>query len=79
MFKEAWLKGCAFFDTKNRKGEMVMDVAAITEMITTVGFPIACCIVMFRQNAKLQETLAEISLTMQRLTDKVTELEQRTK
>lgn len=56
-----------------------MDLNGITEMITTVGFPIVCCIVMFRQNSKLQETLADISLTMQKMADKIAELEDKIK
>lgn len=56
-----------------------MEVNELTELITTVGFPIVCCIVMFRQNGKLQETLAEISLTMQKMADKIAELEDKIK
>ena len=29
----------------------------ITTLITNVGFPIACCIVLFWQNSKLRESL----------------------
>lgn len=32
-----------------------MDVAAIAQMISTVGFPIACCIIMFQALTKEQE------------------------
>ena len=34
-----------------------MDVNAITELITGVGFPIACCVVLFKQNSELQKVL----------------------
>lgn len=54
-------------------------VAELTQLITTVGFPIVCCVVMFRQNARLQETLAEISITMQKMADKIAELEDKIK
>ncbi len=29
----------------------------ITQLISNVGFPIACCIIMFWQNSKLRESL----------------------
>lgn len=32
-----------------------MDIAAIAQMISTVGFPIACCIIMFQALTKEQE------------------------
>ena len=32
-----------------------MDVAAIAQMISTVGFPIACCIIMFQALTREQE------------------------
>lgn len=54
-----------------------MDVNAITQLIGSVGFPIAACCVMFLQNSKLQETLKEISLTMQSLTEKIANLEKK--
>lgn len=48
-----------------------MDVTAVTTLISTVGFPIAACCVMFYQNSKLQETLHEVTITMQTLVDKI--------
>jgi len=32
-------------------------IETITQLITNVGFPIACCCVMFWQNSKLRESL----------------------
>lgn len=52
-----------------------MDVQVITELITTVGFPIACCIVMFKQNSSLQETLKEISNTLTSMNERISQLE----
>lgn len=52
-----------------------MQVEAISTLITSVGFPIACCCVMFYQNSKLQETLHEVTLTMQKLVDKIESIE----
>lgn len=54
-----------------------MDVTEITTMISTVGFPIAACCVMFYQNSKLQETLQDVTVTMQTLVDKIAAIEAR--
>lgn len=47
------------------------------QMVSNVGFPIACCVVMFIQNNKLQETLANISTTMQVMSDRINNLEEK--
>lgn len=52
-----------------------MDLTQMTQLISNVGFPIACCCVMFYQNSKLQQTLQEITVTMQSLVTKVNEIE----
>lgn len=52
-----------------------MEIEAITQLITTVGFPIACCIVMFKQNSTLQETLKEISNTLTSMNERISQLE----
>lgn len=52
-----------------------MEIEAITQLITTVGFPIACCIVMFKQNNSLQETLKEISNTLSSMNERISQLE----
>lgn len=51
-----------------------MAINEIAQLISTVGFPIACCCVMFYQNNKLQETLHEVSLAMQKLTTQVEDI-----
>lgn len=39
-----------------------MDANAIVQLVSTLGFPIACCIAMFWQNNKLNEShKAEVS------------------
>lgn len=52
-----------------------MDVTAIQTLIGTVGFPIACCVVMFYQNSKLQETLQTLTVTLQKIDDRLSEVE----
>lgn len=56
-----------------------MDFDSITALITTVGFPIFCCIIMFKQNSELQKTLVDISLTMQSLVTKIDQIEKELK
>lgn len=41
-----------------------MDFNTIKEAITSVGFPIVCCIVLFNQNNKLTQTIAELKETL---------------
>ena len=52
-----------------------MDVNTITQLISGVGFPIACCIVLFKQNGDLQHTLTEISNPLQLLSERIKHLE----
>ena len=51
-----------------------MDMTAITTLISSVGFPIAACCVMFYQNSKMQETLKDVSVTMQTLVTQINEI-----
>lgn len=52
-----------------------MDVNSLLQAISTVGFPIAACCVMFIQNNKLQDTLKDICVTMQKMADSLDDLE----
>lgn len=52
-----------------------MDVGTITQLISGVGFPIVCCGILFKQNGELQTTLKEISVTMQSLTERIANIE----
>ena len=52
-----------------------MDVNILIQAISTVGFPIAACCVMFMQNNKLQDTLKDISVTMQKMADAIDDME----
>ena len=36
-----------------------MDISTIVQLISSLGFPIACCIAMFWQNNKLNESHKE--------------------
>ena len=52
-----------------------MDLTGLAQIVSTVGFPIAACRVMFMQNNKLQDTLKEIAVTMQKMADSIDDLE----
>ena len=41
-----------------------MDFNAIMQAVSTVGFPIVCCGVLFHQNSKLSETINELNTTL---------------
>lgn len=55
-----------------------MDYAGITTMISSVGFPIVACCVMWYQNSKMQETLNTVSVTMQNLATEINDIKQKT-
>lgn len=52
-----------------------MNLEGLAQIVSTVGFPIAACCVMFMQNNKLQDTLKEIAVTMQKMADSIDDLE----
>ena len=52
-----------------------MDIQIFAQIVGSVGFPIAACCVMFFQNNKLQDTLKEIAVTMQKMADSIDDLE----
>lgn len=43
----------------------------LVELIKEVGFPIACCVVLFIQNNKLTNTLMEIKNSMEDLSGRM--------
>ena len=52
-----------------------MDLTALVEIISQVGFPIACCVILFKQNSDLQKTLNDISTTMTLLSERIKDVE----
>ena len=52
-----------------------MDMTAVTTLISTVGFPIACCCVMFYQNGQLQKTLSELTVTLEKMNERIGNIE----
>ena len=41
-----------------------MDVNAVMQAVSTVGFPIVACIFLFKQNNKLSETIGDLKSTL---------------
>ena len=47
----------------------------IVGVISNVGFPIACCIVMFNNNNKFTETLGNLNVTLKEISTRIDSLE----
>ena len=47
----------------------------IVSMISNVGFPIACCIVMFINNGKFTEALSSLNITLKELSTRMENIE----
>lgn len=49
----------------------------ISNLISSVGFPIVACIFMYKQQIKLQETISELSATLKSIDTRISEIERR--
>ena len=47
----------------------------ITKLITNVGFPIACCVVLFINNSKFTESLNKLNVTLTEITNRLENIE----
>lgn len=56
-----------------------MEIESLVSIISSVGFPIFACIIMFKQNSDLQKTLNDISVTMALLTERLKDVENKIK
>jgi len=56
-----------------------MDINTITQLIGSLGFPIACCCVMFYQNSKMQETLSNLTTTLNTMNERLSDVEEAVK
>ena len=52
-----------------------MGIEEIKELITSVGFPICCCVVLFYNNSKFTETLNNLNVTLTNLVNRIENLE----
>ena len=50
-------------------------VEEITQIISNVGFPIACCIVLFINNSKFTEALNKLNVTLSEITNRLENIE----
>lgn len=53
-----------------------MSIEIVSQLIGSVGFPIAACIVMFFQNNKLTETLNDLSKTLTVMNERIKNIEE---
>ena len=51
----------------------------IVNIISTVGFPICCCVVLFYNNSKFTETLNSLNITLTNLVNRIENLEENLK
>lgn len=49
----------------------------IVNLISNVGFPIACCVVMFINNSKFTDTLCNLNVTLKELSTRMETLEEK--
>ena len=56
-----------------------MGIDEIKELITSVGFPICCCVVLFYNNSKFTETLNNLNVTLTNLVNRIENLEEKLK
>lgn len=52
-----------------------MDINVISDFISSVGFPIVACAVMFKQNDKMQKTLSDLSATLVSINERLQSVE----
>ena len=52
-----------------------MDINAITQLITSVGFPIVACYVLFKQNSELTNTITKLTVTLETKNERIGKIE----
>lgn len=52
-----------------------MDVNVITQLITSVGFPIVACYVLFKQNSELTNTITKLTVTLETINERIGKIE----
>lgn len=46
-----------------------MELKDVIDLIQTVGFPIVCCVVLFRQNEKYQKSISELTQAVNKMSN----------
>lgn len=52
-------------------------IDVIIKLISNLGFPIVCCIVLFVQNNNFSKALNELSTTLQLMNERLEDIEQK--
>ena len=52
-------------------------VEEITQIISNVGFPIACCVVLFINNSKFTDALNKLNVTLTEITNRLENIEEK--
>ena len=52
-----------------------MDINAITQLVTSVGFPIVACYVLFKQNSELTNTITKLTVTLETINERIGKIE----
>ena len=52
-----------------------MELTEILTAISNVGFPIVCCVVLFKLQGKLNDTLKELSVTLATMNVRIDNIE----
>ena len=50
-------------------------VEEITQIISNVGFPIACCVVLFINNSRFNDTLNNLNVTLKEISTRIEKIE----
>ena len=50
-------------------------IEEITQIISNVGFPIACCVVLFINNSRFNETLNNLNITLKEISTRIENIE----
>ena len=54
-----------------------MDINTITQLVTSVGFPIVACYVLFKQNSELTNTITKLTVTLETINERIGKIEKR--
>ena len=52
-----------------------MDIQVLASLVSSIGFPIVACGVMFYQNSKMQETLNQLTVTLSTMNERLSDVE----
>ena len=65
------------FEVFYNKGGVCMEIETITTLISTVGFPIFCTIMLFKQNGEISKSVQSNTSVIERLKESIDDLKER--